>query len=91
MKHVFFVAFAVLGLATAIPAFAEGQGQRTESANSLPSGFYDHTPEQVQAQIEQNYFAAQQAKPVAKDANTGGLNHVDILSYMLGRPVATPG
>jgi len=24
------------------------------------------------------------AKPVAKDANTGGLNHVDILSYMLG-------
>jgi hypothetical protein len=91
MKHVFFVAFAVLGLATAIPLFAEGQGQRIESANSLPSGFYDHTPEQVQAQIKQNYNAAQQAKPVAKDANTGGLNHVDILSYMLGRPVATAG
>ena len=56
----------------------------------MPSGFYDSTPQQVQAQIMQNYLAAQQAKPVAKDANKG-LNHVDILSYMLGRPVATAG
>jgi hypothetical protein len=92
MKHVLFATVAVLGLATAIPAFADGgdNPERMCSANSLPSGFYAHTPEQVQTQIKQNY-AAQQAKPVAKDANTGGLNHVDILSYMLGRPVATPG
>ena len=88
MKHVLFAMVAVLGLATAIPAFAE---HRMESANSLPSGFYAHTPKWLRAQIEQNYFAAQQAKPVAKDANTGGLNHVDILSYMLGRPAATAG
>ena len=90
MKHVLFAAVAVLGLATAIPAFAEGQAQRVESANSLPSGFYAHTPEQVQTQIKQNYFAARQPRPVAKDANRG-LNHVDILSYMLGRPVTTAG
>jgi hypothetical protein len=92
MKHILFATVAVLGLATAIPAFADGgdNPERMCSANSLPSGFYAHTPEQVQTQIKQNY-AAQQAKPVAKDANTGGLNHVDILSYMLGRPVATPG
>jgi hypothetical protein len=93
MGNILFATVAVLGLATAIPAFADSSdGPASEaSANSLPSGFYDHTPRQVQAQIEQNYFAAQQAKPVAKDANTGGLNHVDILSYMLGRPVATAG
>jgi len=84
MKHVLFAAVAVLGLATAIPAFADGGDtpERLNSANSLPGGFYDHTP-------EQDNLAAQQAKPVAKDANTGGLNHVDILSYMLGAPVAT--
>jgi hypothetical protein len=91
MKHVLFAAVAVLGLATALPAFAEGQAQRVESANSLPSGFYAHTPEQVQAQIEQDYFAAQQAKPMAQDANGGGLSHIDILSYMLGRPAVTAG
>jgi hypothetical protein len=93
MKHVLFAAVAVFGLATAIPAFADGgdNPDRVNSANSLPSGFYAHTPEQVQTQIKKNYFAAQQAKPVAKDANTGGLNHVDILSYMLGGPVATAG
>ena len=88
MKHVLFAMVAVLGLATAIPAFAE---KRMESANSLPSGFYTHTPKQVQAQIKQNYFAAQQAKHVAKDASARGVNHVDILSYMLGRSVATAG
>ena len=75
MKHVLFAAVAVLGLAAAIPAFAEG-GPRMDSANSAPSGFYDHTPEQVQAQIKQNYFAAQQAKPVAKDASAKALSHV---------------
>jgi hypothetical protein len=93
MRNILFATVAVLGLATAIPAFADSgdNADRVDSANSLPSGFYDHTPDKVQAQIEQNYLAAQQAKPVAKDANTGGLNHVDILSYMLGRPVATAG
>jgi hypothetical protein len=75
MKHVLFTAVAVLGLATAIPAFAEG-GPRMDSASSAPSGFYDHTPEQVQEQIKQNYFAAQQAKHVAKDASAKALGHV---------------
>jgi hypothetical protein len=74
MKHVLFAAVAVLGLATAIPAFAEG-GPRMDSASSAPSGFYDHTPEQVQAQIEQNYFAAQQAKHVTKDASAKALSN----------------
>jgi hypothetical protein len=62
MKHVLFATVAMLGLATAIPAFAEGEGPRLDSANSLPSGFYDHTERHVQAQIEQNYFAARQAE-----------------------------
>ena len=75
MKHVLFATVAVLGLATAIPAFADSgdNADRVNSANSLPSGFYDHTPDKVQAQIEQNYFAAQQAKPVAKDANRASI------------------
>ena len=91
MRHILFATVAVFGLATAVPAFAEGQNQRLDSANSLPSGFYDHTEEQIHTQIKQNHFAAQQANPVAKDANGGGLNHVDILSYMLGRPAVTAG
>jgi hypothetical protein len=66
MKHVLFAAVAVLGLSTAIQAFADGEGPRIDSANTLPSGFYDHTPQQIQAQIEQNYFATQRAKHVAK-------------------------
>ena len=70
---------------------AEGEGPRLDSASSLPSGFYDYTAGQIQAQTQQNNYTAQQTKPVAKDANAGGLNHVDILSYMLGRPVATAG
>ena len=92
MRHILFATVAVLGLATAIPAFADSGDtpERLNSANSLPSGFYAHTPEQVQAQIQQNHFAARQARPVAKDANRG-LNHVDILSYMFGRPAATAG
>ena len=78
MKHVFFAAVTVLGLATAIPAFADSgdNPDRTATANSLPSGFYDHTPGKVQAQIEQNYFAAQQAKNVAKAASAKALGHV---------------
>jgi hypothetical protein len=91
MKHALFAAVAVLGLATAIPAFAEGEGPRLDSASSLPSGFYDYTAGQIQAQTQKNSYTAQKTKPVAKDANAGGLNHVDILSYMLGRPVATAG
>jgi hypothetical protein len=69
MKHVLFATVAMLGLATAIPAFAQDQGPRLDSANSLPSGFYDHTEGHIQAQIEQNYFAtrqAEQAKHVVK-------------------------
>jgi hypothetical protein len=91
VRHILFATVAVLGLATAIPAFAEGERQRMDSANSLPSGFYDHTAEQAQTQIRQNYFAAQQTKPVAQGPSAGGLSHVDVLSYMLGRPVATAG
>jgi hypothetical protein len=90
VRHILFATVAVFGLATAVPAFAEGQDQRLDSANSLPSGFYDHTEEQIHTQIKQN-FAAQQTNPMAKDANGGGLNHVDILSYMLGRPAVTAG
>jgi hypothetical protein len=74
MKHVLFATVAMLGLATAIPAFAEGEGERIESANSLPPGFYDHTDRQIQAEIKQNYFAAQQAeqaKLVAKGVSAG--------------------
>jgi hypothetical protein len=93
VRHILFATVAVLGLATAIPAFADSgdNPDRVASANSLPSGFYNHTPVQVHAQIKQNYFGAQQAKPVAKDANGGGLNHVDILSYMLGQAVEKAG
>jgi hypothetical protein len=77
MKHVLFATVAMLGLATAIPAFADGggEGQPIESAGSLPPGFYDHTDRQIQAQIKQDYFAAQQAeqaKLAAKGASVGG-------------------
>ena len=77
MKHVLCATVAMLGLATAIPAFADGGGEseRIESAGSLPPGFYDHTDRQIQAQIKQDYFAAQQAeqaKLAAKGVNPGG-------------------
>jgi hypothetical protein len=76
MKHVLFATVAVLGLATALPAFADGGGEGVpvESANSLPPGFYEHTDRQIQDQIKQNYFAAQQAeqtKLAAKGVNPG--------------------
>ena len=51
----------------------------------------DFTAGQVQALTKKNNYAAQQTKPVAKDANAGGLSHIDILSYMLGHPVVTAG
>jgi hypothetical protein len=76
MKHVLFATIAMLGLASAIPAFADGGGEGVpiESANSLPPGFYDHTDRQIQDQIKQNYFAArqaEQAKLVAKSVSAG--------------------
>ena len=93
MKHVLLAAVAVFGLATAIPAFADGgdNPDRVNSANSLPSGFFAHTPEQVQEQIKLNYFASQQTKRMAKDATTAGPSHVDILGFMFGGPAATAG
>jgi len=59
MKHVLFATVAVLGLATAIPAFADsGDGPASEaSANSLPPGFYNNTPFGIQAQIVEQHFA----------------------------------
>ena len=59
MKHVLFAAVAVLGLATAIPAFADsGDGPASEaSANSLPPGFYNNTPFGEHAQILEQHFA----------------------------------
>jgi hypothetical protein len=70
---IFALALAASFGATAIPAFAK---KGMDSANSLPSGFYTHTPKQVQAQIKQNYFAAQQAKHVANDASAKALSHI---------------
>jgi hypothetical protein len=59
MRNILFAAVAVLGLATAIPAFADsGDGPASEaSANSLPPGFYNNTPFGIQAQIVEQHFA----------------------------------
>ena len=59
MKHVLFVTVAVLGLATAVPAFADsGDGPASDaSANSLPPGFYDNTPFGIHARIVEQHFA----------------------------------
>src|ERR1700686_1221896 len=105
MKHVLFAAVAVLGPATAIPAFADsGDGPASEaSANSLPPGFYNNTPFGIQAQIVEQHFANRgeeswQAQrgitpvlPPQAQAHAKPLNNGDILSYMLGRPVPTAG
>jgi hypothetical protein len=58
MKNLLFVAVAVLGLATAIPAFADsGDGPAGgASANSLPPGFYNNTPFGIHAQILEQHF-----------------------------------
>ena len=105
MKHVLFATVAVLGLATAIPAFADSgdNANRVDSANSLPPGFYNNTPFGIQSRIVEQHFANRgeeswQAQrgitpvlPPQAQAQAKPLNHVDILSYMLGRPVATAG
>src|ERR1700732_2784375 len=59
MKHVLFATVAVLGLATAIPAFADSGDNldRVDSANSLPPGFYNNTPFGIHAQIVEQHFA----------------------------------
>jgi hypothetical protein len=59
MKHVLFVTVAVLGLATAIPAFADSgdNPDRANSANSLPPGFYNNTPFGIDSRIVEQHFA----------------------------------
>jgi len=59
MKHVLFATVAVLGLATAIPAFADSGDSfaHTDSANSFPLGFYNNTPFGIHAQILEQHFA----------------------------------
>jgi hypothetical protein len=102
MKNFLLATVAVLGLATAIPAFADsGDADRADSANSLPPGFYNNTPYGEHAQILEQHFANKgeeswQAQrgitPVLPpQAQAKPLNHVDILSYMLGHPVKKPG
>jgi hypothetical protein len=107
MRNILFATVAVLGLATAIPAFADqGDGaDRADSANSLPPGFYNGTPFGIHANIVEQHFAnkgeeswqAQRGitpvlQPQAQaQAQAKPLNHVDILSYMLGHPVKKPG
>jgi hypothetical protein len=103
MRNILFATVAVLGLATAIPAFADqgDNADRADSANSLPPGFYDNTPFGKHAQILEQHFANKgeeswQAQrgitPVLPpQAQAKPLNHVDILSYMLGHPVEKAG
>ena len=59
MRNILFATVAVLGLATAIPAFADGGdwGGSEASANSLPPGFYNNTPFGENAQILEQHFA----------------------------------
>ena len=59
MKHVLFATVAVLGLATAIPAFADSGDSfgHTDSARSYPPGFYNNTPFGEHAQILEQHFA----------------------------------
>jgi hypothetical protein len=70
---IFALALAASFGATAIPAFAK---KGMDSANSLPNGFYAHTPKQIQAQIKQDYFVAQHVKHVANDASAKALSHI---------------
>ena len=64
MKTTILAMATALTVSIASPAFAEGNGPltRDNSANSLPSGFYNGTAEQMQAQIRQNWFAFQQSQ-----------------------------
>jgi hypothetical protein len=59
MRNILFAAVAVLGLSTAIPAFADSgdNADRADSANSLPQGFYNNTPFGEHAQILEQHFA----------------------------------
>jgi hypothetical protein len=59
MRNIVFATVAVLGLATAIPAFADGGdwAGNAASANSLPPGFYNNTPFGEHAQILEQHFA----------------------------------
>src|ERR1700709_1418971 len=107
MRNILFAAVAVLGLATAIQAFADSgdNANRADSANSLPPGFYNNTPHGEHAQILEQHFANKgeeswQAQrgitpvlpPQAQaQAQAKPLNHVDIVSYMLGHPVKKAG
>ena len=59
MRNILFATVAVLGLATAIPAFADSgdSSDHTDSANSLPPGFYNGTPFGIHANIVEQHFA----------------------------------
>ena len=99
---IFALALAASFGAATIPAFAESNAMdRSDSANSLPPGFYNNTPFGIHAQIVEQHFANKgeeswQAQrgitPVLPpQAQAKPLNHVDILSYMLGHPAVTAG
>jgi hypothetical protein len=59
MKHVLFATVAVLGLATAIPAFADSgdSSDHMATANSLPPRFRNGTPFWRHANIVEQHFA----------------------------------
>ena len=55
---IFALALAASFGAATIPAFAESNAMdRSDSANSLPPGFYNNTPFGIQAQIVEQHFA----------------------------------
>jgi hypothetical protein len=76
MKRTILAVATALTIGIAAPAFAEGNGPltRENSANSLPSGFYNGTVEQMQAQIRQNWFASQQAQQYLAGQPTNRIN-----------------
>jgi hypothetical protein len=59
MKHVLFATVAVLGLATALPAFADSgdNPDHMATANSLPPHFRNGTPFWIHANIVEQHFA----------------------------------
>jgi hypothetical protein len=55
---IFALALAASFGAAAIPAFAQSNAMdRTDSANSLPPGFYNNTPFGIHARIIEQHFA----------------------------------
>jgi hypothetical protein len=55
---IFALALAASFGAATIPAFAESNAMdRSDSANSLPPGFYNNTPFGIHAQIVEQHFA----------------------------------